>query len=53
LLQGLPGVGPALVYRLLCHFGSIERTVTTDTAALTEVPGVGIKKAARIRELVC
>lgn len=53
LLQGLPGVGPALAHRLLCHFGSIERIVTADTAALMEVSGVGIKKAARIRELVC
>jgi DNA excision repair protein ERCC-4 len=25
LLQGLPGVGPALAHRLLCHFGCIER----------------------------
>jgi ERCC4-type nuclease len=25
LLQGLPGVGPALAHRLLGHFGSIER----------------------------
>jgi ERCC4-type nuclease len=52
LLQGLPGVGPALADRLLCHFGSIERIVTADIAALTEVRGVGTKKAARIRELV-
>jgi hypothetical protein len=29
LLQGLPGVGPALAHRLLGHFGSIERVVPT------------------------
>jgi DNA excision repair protein ERCC-4 len=52
LLQGLPGVGPALARRLLGHFGSIERIVTADTAALMEVRGVGAKKAAGIRELV-
>jgi DNA excision repair protein ERCC-4 len=52
LLQGLPGVGPALAGRLLGHFGSIERIVTADVGALTEVRGVGPKKAARIRELV-
>jgi ERCC4-type nuclease len=53
LLQGVPGVGPALADRLLCHFGSIERIFTADAAALAEVRGVGAKKAARIRELVC
>jgi ERCC4-type nuclease len=52
LLQGLPGVGPALAHRLLCHFGSIERILTVDAAALAEVRGIGARKAARIRELV-
>ena len=52
LLQGLPGVAPALAHRLLCHFGSIERIVTVDAATLTEVRGIGARKAARIRELV-
>jgi DNA excision repair protein ERCC-4 len=52
LLQALPGVGPALAHRLLCHFGSIERIVTVDAATLTEVRGIGARKARRIRELV-
>lgn len=52
LLQGLPGVGPALAHRLLYHFGSIERIVTVDAASLAEVRGIGARKAARIRELV-
>jgi Fanconi anemia group M protein len=52
LLQGLPGVGPALAHRLLDHFGSIERVLNADASALTDVRGVGAKKAARIRELV-
>lgn len=52
LLQGLPGVGPALAHRLLCHFGSVERVLTVDAATLAEVRGIGVKKAARIRELV-
>ena len=51
-LQGLPGIGPALASRLLLQFGSIERVVTADEDTLTEVRGVGRKKAARIRELV-
>lgn len=52
LLQGLPGVGPALAHRLLCHFGSIERIFTADAVALAKVRGIGEQKAARIRELV-
>jgi Fanconi anemia group M protein len=52
LLQGLPGIGPALAHRLLCYFGSIERIVTVDAATLAEVRGIGARKAARIRELV-
>jgi ERCC4-type nuclease len=53
LLQALPGVGPALAYRLLGQFGSIERIITADEAALVEVRGIGAKRAARIRDLVC
>lgn len=53
LLQGLPGVGPALAQRLLGHFGTIENVVTADASALIQVRGVGPKKASRIRELVC
>jgi DNA excision repair protein ERCC-4 len=52
LLQALPGVGPSLAHRLLCHFGSIERIVTVDAATLAEVRGIGARKAAGIRELV-
>jgi Fanconi anemia group M protein len=52
LLQGLPGVGPALAHRLLDHFGSIERVVSADVPALAAVRGIGAKRAVRIRELV-
>ena len=53
LLQGLPGVGPELAHRLLEQFGSIERVITAPEDALMQVRGVGPKKAARIRQLVC
>lgn len=53
LLQGLPGVGPELAHRLLEQFGSIERVITAPEDALMQVLGVGPKKAARIRQLVC
>lgn len=52
VLQGLPGVGPALACRLLDRFGSIERVFSADVAALAEVRGIGPRKAAVIRELV-
>ena len=52
VLQGLPGVGPALANRLLVQFGSIQAIVAANEEALIKVPGVGRKKAARIRELV-
>jgi DNA excision repair protein ERCC-4 len=52
VLQGLPGVGPALASRLLDRFGSIERVVSADVTALAEVRGIGPRKAAVIRELV-
>ncbi len=52
MLQGLPGVGPALASRLLFQCGSIERVVAADEDTLMHVRGVGRKKAARIRELV-
>jgi len=52
MLQGLPGVGPALASRLLAEFGSVERVMTAEEGELTRVRGVGRRKAARIRELV-
>jgi ERCC4-type nuclease len=52
MLQGLPGVGPALANRLLVQFGSVERVVAADEETLMHVRGVGRMKAARIRALV-
>jgi DNA excision repair protein ERCC-4 len=52
VLQGLPGVGPALASRLLARFGSVERVITANAAALMETDGLGPAKAARIRELL-
>ena len=52
LLQGLPGVGPALAARLLTQLGSIRSVVTADIGRLQQVRGVGPKKATGILELV-
>ena len=52
LLQGLPGVGPAIAARLLNQLGSVRSVVTADIEVLQQVRGVGPKKARRILELV-
>jgi ERCC4-type nuclease len=52
MLQGLPGVGPALANRLLVHFGSVERVITADKGLLAQVHGIGPKKAQRIRNVI-
>jgi ERCC4-type nuclease len=52
ILQGLPGVGPALANRLLVDFGSVERVITADQGMLAHVRGIGPRKAQRIRNVV-
>jgi DNA excision repair protein ERCC-4 len=52
VLQGLPGVGPAVAARMLARFGSVERAMVADVEALMEIDGLGPAKAARIRDLV-
>jgi ERCC4-type nuclease len=52
VLRGLPSVGPKLADQLLKHFGSVEKVVTAPAERLEEVPGVGARKAQRIREIV-
>jgi ERCC4-type nuclease len=52
MLQGLSGVGPPLAQRLVIQFGSLERAVMADKASLTQVRGIGLRKAARMRDLV-
>jgi ERCC4-type nuclease len=52
VLQGLPGVGPALAQRLSPQLGSVERVVTAGAAELAIVRGIGSKRVARIREIV-
>lgn len=52
MLQGLPGVGPALANRLFIHFGSVERVMTADEGMLAQVRGIGPRKAQRIRNVV-
>lgn len=48
MLQGLPGVGPALANRLLLHFGSVEQVIPAEQCVLRQVHDIGAKKAERI-----
>ena len=52
MLQGLPGVGPALANRLLLQFGSVKDVITADQSMLVRVDGIGPKKAQCIRDVV-
>ncbi len=52
MLQGLPGVGPALANRLLLKFGTVEHVITADESMLVQVRGIGMRKAQRIRRVV-
>jgi len=50
ILQGLPGVGPALAHRLLLHFKTIEQIVIADRKTLEQVEGIGKNKAKNIHQ---
>jgi len=52
VLQGLPGIGPALAERLLSAFGNVENAFCADADALARVEGIGRKKAEAIRALI-
>ena len=52
VLQGLPGVGPALANRLLLQFGSVEGVMAAAESMLVQVRGIGPQKARQIRKLV-
>jgi Fanconi anemia group M protein len=48
-LQGLPGIGITLANRLLNHFKSIDQIMRASVSNLTEVTGLGKRKAEGIR----
>jgi ERCC4-type nuclease len=51
-LQGLPGVGPELAERIVEFFGGIPMAWTVTSKQLTQVPGVGKQKVAKLGEMV-
>jgi len=48
LVEGLPGIGPALAHRLLLHFKTIEQIILADVKSLEKVEGIGKNKAAKL-----
>jgi len=52
LLQGLPQVGPMLAKRLIEHFKSVSKIMNASIGELTEVEGIGMVSAGKIREVL-
>jgi len=52
VLEGLPGVSVILAERLLRKFKTVERVMMASEAELMLVPGIGPKKAKKIREIL-
>jgi len=52
LLQGFPQVGHKLAKRLILHFKSVSKVMNAPVQALTEVDGIGIISAQKIREVL-
>lgn len=52
LLQGLPQVGPMLANRLIEHFKSVSKIMNASIGELTEVEGIGMVSAEKIREVL-
>ncbi|HWR02622.1 MAG TPA: excinuclease ABC subunit UvrC [Humidesulfovibrio sp.] len=49
-LVSLPGVGPKTVRLLFDHFGSIAAIKAADAQALAQAPGLGAKRAEKLRQ---
>ena len=52
LLQGLPQVGPKLAKRLILHFKSVSKVMNASVQDLTDVDGIGMVSAQKIREVL-
>lgn len=52
LLQGFPCVGPVTAVRLLECFGSVENVVNASVAQLSQVQGIGQKRARAIKQIL-
>jgi DNA excision repair protein ERCC-4 len=52
ILQSLPGIGSDRAKRLLDHFGNVQACFTASAEDLHQVPGIGLKTAATIRDVL-
>jgi DNA excision repair protein ERCC-4 len=52
LLQGLPQGGPMLAKRLIEHFKSVSKIMNASIEELTEVEGIGLVFAEKIRDVL-
>jgi DNA excision repair protein ERCC-4 len=52
LLQGFPQVGPKLAKCLILHFESVSKIMNASVQDLTEVDGIGLISAQKIREVL-
>lgn len=52
LISSLPGVGSKIALNLLNYFGSPRNVFLASVEELSKVPGLGLKRARRIRELL-
>lgn len=52
ILQGLPGIGPALADGLLKHFGSVRNVFAAGREELASAPGIGRGKSGKICEIL-
>lgn len=52
LVEGLPGIGPLAAKKLLSHFGSAHAVFTAPADQLRQVPGIGPKTVAALREVL-
>ncbi|MDG6243438.1 MAG: DEAD/DEAH box helicase [Methanolobus sp.] len=52
VISSISDIGPKAARNLLQHFGSVENVMKSSYQELQEVPNIGPKTAARIREIV-
>ncbi len=52
IVESLPFVGPKLAKQLLRHFGTVERVFTASERELSQVEGIGPKRAKEIRRVL-
>jgi len=52
IVEGLPLIGPTTAQNLLKKFKSVARVFSATEKELCEVPGIGVKTASRIHEIL-